>query len=118
MGLSYADLLHGPIAVVDAATPAILLAAGSGPTVDGTVGLACRVRDAGARAYGIGGGDRLARACRLAVPGPQMPEWLASIGLIVPGQLLAETLARRLGLNPDQPRGLHKVTQTDPGERL
>jgi glucosamine--fructose-6-phosphate aminotransferase (isomerizing) len=40
-------------------------------------------------------------------PGP------ASIGLIVPGQLLAETLARRLGGDPDHPRGLRKVTQTD-----
>jgi glutamine---fructose-6-phosphate transaminase (isomerizing) len=30
MGLSYADLLHGPIAVVDADTPAIVMAADSG----------------------------------------------------------------------------------------
>src|SRR5215469_13502877 len=43
MGLSYADLLHGPIAVVDRQTPAILLAADSGPTLDGTVDLARRV---------------------------------------------------------------------------
>jgi glutamine---fructose-6-phosphate transaminase (isomerizing) len=40
MGLSYADLLHGPIAVVDADTPAILVAAGEGPTLAGTVALA------------------------------------------------------------------------------
>ena len=51
MGLSYADLLHGPIAVVDAQTPAILLAADSGPTLDGTVDLARRVTGAGARAW-------------------------------------------------------------------
>ena len=63
MGLSYADLLHGPIAVVDARTPAIILAADSGPTLDGSVDLARRVAGAGARAYGIGGGDRLASAC-------------------------------------------------------
>ena len=31
MGLSYADLLHGPIAVVDADTPALLVAAGEQP---------------------------------------------------------------------------------------
>jgi glutamine---fructose-6-phosphate transaminase (isomerizing) len=112
MGLSYADLLHGPIAVVDAQTPAILLAADSGPTLDGTVDLARRVTAAGARAYGIGGGDRLAAACTLAMPGPRLPEWLAPLGLIVPGQLLTEALARRLGLDPDRPRGLSKVTQT------
>jgi fructoselysine-6-P-deglycase FrlB-like protein len=112
MGLSYADLLHGPIAVVDARTPAILLAADSGPTLDGTVDLARRVTGVGARAYGIGGGGRLAAACTRALAGPQLPEWLAPLGLIVPGQLLTEALARRLGLDPDHPRGLSKVTQT------
>jgi glucosamine--fructose-6-phosphate aminotransferase (isomerizing) len=112
MGLSYADLLHGPIAVVDARTPAILLAADSGPTLDGTVDLARRVTGVGARAYGIGGGGRLAAACTRALAGPRLPEWLAPLGLIVPGQLLTEALARRLGLDPDRPRGLSKVTQT------
>jgi glutamine---fructose-6-phosphate transaminase (isomerizing) len=112
MGLSYADLLHGPIAVVDAQTPAILLAADSGPTLRGTVELASRVTGAGARAYGIGGGDLLAAACTRALPGPRLPEWLAPLGLIVPGQLLTEALSRRLGLDPDHPRGLSKVTQT------
>jgi glucosamine--fructose-6-phosphate aminotransferase (isomerizing) len=113
MGLSYADLLHGPIAVVDAATPAIVLAASSGPTLAGTVELARRVTSADAMAYGIGGGDELASACSRSLPGPDLPEWLAPMGLIVPGQLLTEALSRALGLNPDAPRGLSKVTQTD-----
>ncbi|ASU85465.1 SIS domain-containing protein [Nocardiopsis gilva YIM 90087] len=112
MGLSYADLLHGPIAVVDRDTPAILLAANSGPTLPGTVALAERVVSAGAPAYGIGGGSALAGACDLSVPMPDVPEWLAPISLIVPAQLLTEKLARRLGYNPDAPRGLGKVTQT------
>jgi glucosamine--fructose-6-phosphate aminotransferase (isomerizing) len=113
MGLSWADLLHGPIAVVEAGTPAIIVAADSGPVLDGTVDLAHRVHAAGARAYAIGGGPRLAAACDLALPGPRLPEWLAPVGLVVPGQLLTEALARRLGIDPDHPRGLSKVTQTD-----
>jgi len=113
MGLSYADLLHGPIAVVDADTPAIVVAADSGPTLAGTVELARRVTGAGASAFGIGGGAALAAACTATLPGPPLPEWLAPIGLIVPGQLLTEALARQLGINPDHPRGLSKVTQTD-----
>jgi glucosamine--fructose-6-phosphate aminotransferase (isomerizing) len=113
MGLSYADLLHGPIAVVDAQTPAIVVAADSGPTLPGTVDLARRVTEAGASAFGIGGGAELAAACTAALAGPALPEWLAPIGLIVPGQLVTEALARRLGINPDKPRGLSKVTQTD-----
>jgi glutamine---fructose-6-phosphate transaminase (isomerizing) len=112
MGLSYADLLHGPIAVVDAQTPAIIVAADAGPALDGAVKLAQRVTGAGALALGIGGGSALAAQCQLALPGPRLPEWLAPIGLIVPGQLLTESLARHLGINPDTPRGLTKVTQT------
>jgi glucosamine--fructose-6-phosphate aminotransferase (isomerizing) len=112
MGLSFADLLHGPIAVVDDRTPAIIMAADSGPTLDGAVALAGRVTQAGATVYGIGGGTALAAACACALPGPRLPEWLAPIGLITGGQLLTEVLARRLGINPDTPRGLSKVTQT------
>ncbi|WP_049564707.1 SIS domain-containing protein [Nonomuraea sp. SBT364] len=113
MGLSYADLLHGPIAVVDADTPALLVAAENSPTLQGTVALAERVVAAGAAAFTIGGGDGLARAGTAALNGPDLPEWLAPMGLIVPGQLLTEALARRLGIDPDAPRGLNKVTQTD-----
>jgi glucosamine--fructose-6-phosphate aminotransferase (isomerizing) len=112
MGLSWADLLHGPIAVVDPETPAILLAADSGPALPGTIELARRVVAAGARAYAIGGGPGLAAASSRAVPGLPLPEWLAPFGLIVPGQLLTEALSRRLGIDPDSPRGLSKITQT------
>ena len=112
LGISYADLQHGPIAVVDSRTPAIIMAADSGPTRDAAVSLAQRVTSAGARAYAIGGGAELAAACTRSLPGPALPEWLAPIGLIVPGQLLTEALSRRLGIDPDRPRGLSKVTQT------
>ncbi|HEX4815963.1 MAG TPA: SIS domain-containing protein [Nonomuraea sp.] len=113
MGLSYADLLHGPIAVVDADTPALLVASANSPTLTGTVALAERVVAAGAAAYTVGGGEALARAGTAALNGPDLPEWVAPMGLIVPGQLLTEALARRLGIDPDAPRGLNKVTQTD-----
>jgi glucosamine--fructose-6-phosphate aminotransferase (isomerizing) len=112
MGISYADLQHGPIAVVDARTPAVVMAADSGPALTAAVGLARRVTDAGARAYAIGGGSALAQVSSRALAGPALPEWLAPIGLIVPGQLLTEALSRRLGIDPDNPRGLSKVTQT------
>ena len=46
---------------------------------------------------------------------PLTAEALAPLGLIVPGQLLVEGLARARGLDPDAPRGLSKVTQTDRG---
>lgn len=112
MGLSSADLLHGPIAVLDPRTPTLLLAAPSGPTLEGTVTLAERARLAGSPVFGFGGGDALAEVSDVNVPVPDLPEWLAPLHLIVPAQLLTERLARRSGLDPDVPRGLNKVTQT------
>jgi glucosamine--fructose-6-phosphate aminotransferase (isomerizing) len=112
VGLSYADLVHGPIAIVDASTPALLVAAADGPMLPEMVGLARRIGNAGAHVYGIGGDPAFAAACRAVLPGPVLPEHLAPFALVVPGQLLAEALARAKGIDPDAPRGLRKVTQT------
>jgi fructoselysine-6-P-deglycase FrlB-like protein len=114
VGLSYADLVHGPIAIVDAGTPALLVAAADGPVLPEMTGLAGRIADAGADVYGIGGDADFAAVCRSALPGPSLPEHLAPFALVVPGQLLVEALARTKGLDPDAPRGLDKVTQTGP----
>jgi glutamine---fructose-6-phosphate transaminase (isomerizing) len=112
VGLSYADLVHGPIAIVDAGTPALLVAAADGPVLPEMTGLARRIGDAGAHVYGIGGDPAFAAACHATLPGPDLPEHLAPFALVVPGQLLAEALARAKGIDPDAPRGLRKVTQT------
>jgi glucosamine--fructose-6-phosphate aminotransferase (isomerizing) len=114
VGLSYADLVHGPIAVLDAGTPALLVAAAEGPMLPEMTGLARRIAGTGADVYGIGGDHDFAAACRSTLPGPSLPEHLAPFALVVPGQLLVEALARAKGLDPDAPRGLDKVTQTDP----
>ena len=59
-------------------------------------------RRGGARAYlAISGG--------IALP---LPEWLTPISYIVPGQLFALYLSLARGHDPDQPRGLKKVTVT------
>lgn len=113
-GLSYADLRHGPIAVLDRGTVAVLVAPAEGPVLPGLTALAGVVRDRGARVLGLGGDAAFAARCDLALPGPALPESLAPLGLVIPGQLTVEALARRLGLDPDAPRGLSKVTQTDP----
>jgi glucosamine--fructose-6-phosphate aminotransferase (isomerizing) len=39
-------------------------------------------------------------------------EWLSPVTAVVPGQLFALHLARARGLDPDQPRGLRKITET------
>lgn len=114
-GLSYADLRHGPIAVVDAEHVAVLVSAKDGPMVPGMTELADDLRARGVGAtIGIGGDAGFARSTDVAVAGPDLPELVAPLALIVPGQLIVEALARELGLDPDAPRGLQKVTQTDP----
>jgi glucosamine--fructose-6-phosphate aminotransferase (isomerizing) len=113
-GLSYADLRHGPIAVVGPGVTAVVVAAPDGPMVAPLVELAGDLARRGARVLAIGGEAGLAAASAYHVPGPDLPEPVAPIGLIVPAQLVVESLARRLGLDPDAPRGLSKVTTTDP----
>ena len=113
-GLSYADLRHGPIAVVGPGLTAVLVAAADGPMLTPLAELARDLTARGARVLAIGGDDTLAAASAYHVPGPDLPEPVAPIGLIVPAQLIVESLARRLGLDPDAPRGLSKVTTTDP----
>jgi len=112
-GLSYADLKHGPMAIVDHELATLLVAGPEGPTLPGLVELAGSIRGAGSPVIGIGGNEAFRAACDLAVPGPQLPEALAPIVLPIPAQLLVEKLARALGLDPDAPRGLKKITQTD-----
>jgi glucosamine--fructose-6-phosphate aminotransferase (isomerizing) len=116
VGLSYADLVHGPIAILDAQTPALLVAAADGPMLPEMTALAHRIATTTAPIYGVGGDPSFAAACHTTLPGPpasSLPEHLAPFALVVPGQLLVEALARARGLDPDAPRGLDKVTQTD-----
>ena len=100
-GLSYADLVT------------ILVAAGDGPALPGMIELAGIVREKGSKILGIGGDSTFASRCDVNLPGPDLPETLAPLALVIPAQRAIESLARKLGLNPDAPRGLRKVTQTD-----
>ena len=81
--------------------------------LEGLTELLGDLRSRGALTVGIGGDAAFAAAADVSVAGPDLPETVAPIALVVTGQLLAEGLARALGLNPDVPRGLNKVTQTD-----
>ncbi len=91
----------------------MLVAAPEGPLVAPLVELARDLTTRGATVVGIGGDAAFADACAVHVPGPDLPEALAPLGAIVPAQRLVEGLARALGLDPDNPRGLAKVTSTD-----
>lgn len=113
-GLSYADLRHGPMAVVDERVVAVLVAAQDGPMLSGMTSLARTLRERGALTVGIGGDDTYGSSCDVGVAGPALPEFVSPLASIVPGQLIVEALARRLGLDPDASRGLSKVGRGPP----
>jgi glutamine---fructose-6-phosphate transaminase (isomerizing) len=109
---SSADFRHGPIASVGEGSPAILVMPG-GAAQEDMRALAADLRARGAEllvASDLPAAlDLATTALPLAAGGP---EWLSPLHAIVPGQLLALHLALARGHDPDQPRGLQKVTRT------
>ena len=112
LGLSAADLEHGPIAVLDENSALIVVSAQAGPAHDGLATIAANAAARGSLVIGIGGGTTLAKHCQVHLPCPPLPEEVSPAALVVGGQLIAEALCRADGLDPDRPRGLSKVTQT------
>jgi glutamine---fructose-6-phosphate transaminase (isomerizing) len=105
-GYSAADLRHGPIAAVTRGLPVVAFCA-SGPARADVASLVDELRARGA--------DVLIVGCDESddVPLPESaPEPLAPIVAVVRGQQLAYELATVLGLDPDSPAGLTKVTST------
>lgn len=110
---SAADFQHGPIALVAPDFP-VLAVTTSGPAMPGMLDLLGRLRSQRARLLVVSDlPDALALGDRdaIALP-PGVPEWLAPLVAIVPGQLYAWHLAVARGIDPDRPRSLSKVTLT------
>ena len=112
--LSYsgADLLHGPLAMVDNISPVIAV------VTDGKGGEALqpvldRLRDRGADLVVIGKQDEVDRASAgFALPTEGLAEELQPIVEIMPLQMLAYEVTIARGQDPDAPRSLAKVTET------
>jgi len=109
-GYSAADLSHGPIVLSGPEIPVLAIRPDGrmGPEVDVAIAAAAR---SGARPWVVGGAETEPgpRTIRLPI---DVPDGLAGLAYILPGQLLAETVARRRGYDPDAPPGLQKVTLT------
>jgi glucosamine--fructose-6-phosphate aminotransferase (isomerizing) len=109
---SVADFEHGPIAVVDAGMP-VLLVGGGGPTGPELDEVAQRLGAYGGRVTNIFDGEprRLDGDAAVGIDSG-LPEELTPLTLVVLGQLLALRVALARGLDPDRPRTLQKVTRT------
>jgi len=111
---SSADLLHGPIAMVEASFPAFLFTP-SGVTWQGMREMLEKLNHLQAETLVITDQNN-AEAVTLnqgAVVVPAMLEEIFTpIPYIIPAQLFAACLADQKGLDPDRPRTLSKVTRT------
>jgi glucosamine--fructose-6-phosphate aminotransferase (isomerizing) len=121
---SSADLMHGPIAMLEPAFPVFLFAP-PGSTWRGLAALHQRLSKIGVQTMMISdrsnhpalsaGAERLTRA--ICIPDSlanrhRPADLYTPIPYIVPAQLFAAALAKVKGLDPDRPRALQKITRT------
>lgn len=107
---SGADLLHGPLAMIDHSHPVVAVVP-DGAGASAMAPVLGRLTERGADLLVLGGEQSLdygTTSYRLA----PLPEDLAPIADIVPLQWLALRMAVARGFDPDAPRGLAKVTRT------
>jgi glucosamine--fructose-6-phosphate aminotransferase (isomerizing) len=109
-GMSSADLLHGPVALLDQSVP-LLCFASAGPDAPEMQALAALAATRGVDVDVIGDGTVAGRTLPAVLPRGVAPE-LRPILEILPAQLLAADVAVARGYDPDAPRGLSKVTRT------
>ena len=106
------DLVHGPVAAVDAST-SLWAVSSEFDTSSETLDV---FRGVGARAgitTAVSADPRALALADIAVPIPAgLPAWAAAIVAVVPGQAAALRLAELGGVDVDAPHGLNKVTMT------
>ena len=118
---SSADLMHGPIAMVESAFPVFLFTP-PGVTWPGLHDMLVKLQQLKADATvitdlsnrdAIGASSRsICLPMKLARKGPLPVDVYTPIPYIVPAQLFAAHLAAQKGIDPDHPRTLSKVTLT------
>lgn len=107
---SGADLLHGPVAAVDPDT-AVLALASRGHGAEAMTEVLRTVSDRGADILAVGSAATDVTAHH-GITVPTSAEEVAPILEVLPVQRLALRLAVSRGNDPDNPRGLAKVTRT------
>jgi glucosamine--fructose-6-phosphate aminotransferase (isomerizing) len=111
---SSADLMHGPIAMVEASFPAFLFTP-SGVTWDGMREMLEKLNHLKAETFVItdqNNPEAVTLNQRAVVIPAALEEIFTPIPYIIPAQLFAACLADQKGLDPDKPRTLSKVTRT------
>jgi glutamine---fructose-6-phosphate transaminase (isomerizing) len=108
------EMKHGPIALLDQSTPVVVVATES-PVLEKVISNIQEVRARGARVIAVAseGDDEIAEHSDEVIFVPRTQWMLASLLAVIPLQLLAYHIARRRGLNVDQPRNLAKTVTVE-----
>ncbi|MDW8069204.1 MAG: SIS domain-containing protein [Anaerolineae bacterium] len=109
---SSADFQHGPVALVERGFPVIAVVP-EGVMAPEMTHFLRQLREREAELLVIAAQEEVLALAQTPLPLPGgIPEWASPMVAVVPGQLLALGLTQARGLDPDHPRGLHKVTRT------
>jgi glucosamine--fructose-6-phosphate aminotransferase (isomerizing) len=108
------EMKHGPIALLEQGTPVICVATDS-PVVEKVVSNIQEVRARGAQVIAIitEGSDAVTAHADATIPVPATDWMLQPVLAVIPLQLLAYAIARKRGLNVDQPRNLAKTVTVE-----
>ena len=108
------EMKHGPIALLDESTPVVCVATDS-PVLDKVLSNLEEVRARGADTIAIAteGSDRVEAVADETIFVPATDWVLQPLFAIIPLQLLAYHVARKRGLNVDQPRNLAKTVTVE-----
>jgi len=109
---SSADFLHGPVAMIEHGFPVIVIAP-DGVLIPEMKEFISKLRKRDAEVIAISDVPEILAQARIPLTLPvSVPEWISPIISIVPGQMLAMYLAHERNYDVDQPRALHKITET------
>jgi len=108
------EMKHGPIALLDESTPVVSVATDS-PVLEKVASNMQEVRARGARVIAVASEDnaRISEYSDDVIGLPAIDWMLQPILAVIPLQVLAYEIARRRGLNVDQPRNLAKTVTVE-----
>jgi len=105
---------HGPIALLDETTPVVCVATDS-PVLEKMASNMAEVRARGAHVVAVStaGNEQIAKHADSVIEVPAMDWMLQPMLAVIPLQMLAYEIARKRGLNVDQPRNLAKTVTVE-----
>jgi glucosamine--fructose-6-phosphate aminotransferase (isomerizing) len=108
------EMKHGPIAMIDKATPVVFLIPDDSHR-DKAVGNLKEVQARGARIIAIHteGDDEVAALAEVSIPVPRTHELVSPLVTVLPLQLMAYRAGLALGRDVDKPRNLAKAVTVD-----